>query len=740
MADVKISGLTLGDPAQGSDYIPIDRAGANFRVSAGSIAALSTGELSQLVISDTSFNAVYLGSNPGIEVHQTTGTQASINVFKHGTTGLQPVFVTWRSRGTKDVPLALQSADYFGGYVWGGYDGSAYFGGSYIFAQASENWDATHHGNNLQVNVIDKAGQVNTETFRFGANSGAGSSLSNHSTIDFTVAWGKIIGFANNVNSAADGSISRLNPASLVIGNGSQGDASGLLQARSIGINTAAYVSAQLTIVGDATLGLPVELHSSYANGIDLYTHAAQGFRGPYQEFFKSRGTQSSPAAVQTNDALGGINFGGYDGTAYGVGISIVASAQENWTSSAHGSYLKFYVTPNGSTNVTSPLELHSDLTMIQLLDIGATDLGLSRLGPASLALGNGMQGDYSGTLVGSTVLLGTSVSDGLGFAIEVHGTSFASGGASFISHSNSFPSVAVRTRTSRGTQSAPIGLHAGDYLGFIPFDGYDGTAYATGAQFSIQTGSQWSASNHNASIDVECAQEGNASTTPVFRFGAGTGATPNFYNISLVNLELISSVVLGWTNTVGVNSNIDTGISRLGAASLAIGNGTAGDHSGILSVGSGTQTSPAINISSNVGQTQGFYSIGNNQVSITFGGSGTIGGWTLTGGGTIPTYSHSKAGVIGFAAGNTPGTEVDTAFSRTSAGVIAVGNGTASDTSGALTLKNIFMSDFGSAPTSAGTAGTAGEIVYHSGLLYFCSVTGGVGAATWNKLNMTAV
>ena len=45
-----------------------------------------------------------------------------------------------------------------------------------------------------------------------------------------------------------------------------------------------------------------------------------------------------------------------------------------------------------------------------------------------------------------------------------------------------------------------------------------------------------------------------------------------------------------------------------------------------------------------------------------------------------------------------------------------------------------------GSAPTSVGTAGTAGEILYFNGVLYFCSVTGAAGAATWNKLNMTAV
>lgn len=46
-------------------------------------------------------------------------------------------------------------------------------------------------------------------------------------------------------------------------------------------------------------------------------------------------------------------------------------------------------------------------------------------------------------------------------------------------------------------------------------------------------------------------------------------------------------------------------------------------------------------------------------------------------------------------------------------------------------------------APTSTsggGTAGTIGQIVRFNGVLYFCSVTGVAGSATWNSLNMTAV
>jgi hypothetical protein len=41
MADVKISGLTIGDPAQAGDQVPVNRGGANFSVTAGTIAGIS---------------------------------------------------------------------------------------------------------------------------------------------------------------------------------------------------------------------------------------------------------------------------------------------------------------------------------------------------------------------------------------------------------------------------------------------------------------------------------------------------------------------------------------------------------------------------------------------------------------------------------------------------------------------------------------------------------------------------
>ncbi len=43
-------------------------------------------------------------------------------------------------------------------------------------------------------------------------------------------------------------------------------------------------------------------------------------------------------------------------------------------------------------------------------------------------------------------------------------------------------------------------------------------------------------------------------------------------------------------------------------------------------------------------------------------------------------------------------------------------------------------------APTSAGTAGTLGQIISYSGMLYICSATGSAGHATWNEFNLTPV
>src|SRR6266481_3373122 len=58
------------------------------------------------------------------------------------------------------------------------------------------------------------------------------------------------------------------------------------------------------TLVLQGTGGTPLEIHSIYATGMDMYTHSNTGFRSPHIQMCRSRGTQSAPLAVNQGDDL----------------------------------------------------------------------------------------------------------------------------------------------------------------------------------------------------------------------------------------------------------------------------------------------------------------------------------------------------------------------------------------------------------------------------------------------------
>jgi len=108
-------------------------------------------------------------------------------------------------------------------------------------------------------------------------------------------------------------------------------------------------------------VGIPIEEHNSFANAIDLYTHADAGFRAPYINFYKSRGTRSAPSPVTLTgyelDSIGGINFGGYDGSSYFAGsAAIYTQSDEDWNPTSHGGHISIYGTNNGPFGHTQQL------------------------------------------------------------------------------------------------------------------------------------------------------------------------------------------------------------------------------------------------------------------------------------------------------------------------------------------------------------------------------------------------
>ena len=77
--------------------------------------------------------------------------------------------------------------------------------------------------------------------------------------------------------------------------------------------------------------------------------------------FFRtSRGTLANPSAVQAGDFIGGFGAKGYGATGYSASgrAAVFAAAQQNWTDSAHGTYLYFETTPSDSTTQSEKMRL----------------------------------------------------------------------------------------------------------------------------------------------------------------------------------------------------------------------------------------------------------------------------------------------------------------------------------------------------------------------------------------------
>jgi hypothetical protein len=218
--------------------------------------------------------------------------------------------------------------------------------------------------------------------------------------------------------------------------------------------------------------------------------------------------------------------------------------------------------------------------------------------------------------------------------------------------------------------------------------------------------------------------QNNNASSVPM-------SITPG-----VPTLKLAGGTPIAWVSNASsaILGSIDTGISRLGAASLAIGNGAIGDVSGTLSAhtmllaSGGSASAPVLSFTANT----------NTGIFISGGMNFSIFGVDqfMIGNGFIQINSSTP---IGWGTGG-PGSTLDTGISRLGAGSLAIGSGAAGNTTGNITATTFTVAASGAAPTSAGTAGTVGQIIANGGKLYFCSATGAAGAATWNTITLVPI
>lgn len=188
-----------------------------------------------------------------------------------------------------------------------------------------------------------------------------------------------------------------------------------------------------------------------------------------------------------------------------------------------------------------------------------------------------------------ASLLIGTSTPVA-SYALEIHETTFATE-ALFTHNDTGFQGPQLYLAKSRGTQALPTLVVLGDTLGYLTFKGYDGVTYATGTQILTQTVETWNSTTHGATIVFQATALGGNSAAEVFRMGQAA-ASGFAGNVSRVDLAIENGHVLGWYPSAF--TFLDTGISRISAAVVAMGNGTQGDVTGQLRLGNITFTSAA--------------------------------------------------------------------------------------------------------------------------------------------------
>jgi hypothetical protein len=269
--------------------------------------------------------------------------------------------------------------------------------------------------------------------------------------------------------------------------------------------------------------------------------------------------------------------------------------------------------------------------------------------------------------------------------------------------------------------QSTSLNLAANNGFGL---DQWSLSTSSDGTTATLTVGYTGSATNNLISISKITALNGTA-VAPSYSFASHPGS--GIYNVSGTISFAVSGALKAFINgniNLATNSGMytlgasnDTSFCRISASTVGVGNGTAGDTSGNISA-TLYQTSGSFtpSLASSYGGAFALASGGASPVSARFlFGDGSA--WTLrfakrTGSVTTDLMGFIDTGVFGFLNAGS----FDSSLSRTAAGVIAAGNGTAADTSGTFAAARFLFAGSDAALTRTASAtvavgnGTAGD------------------------------
>jgi hypothetical protein len=418
-----------------------------------------------------------------------------------------------------------------------------------------------------------------------------------------------------NPSLGIDTGISRLGPASLAIGDGTAGDASGSLKLATLSVNGGATDSIKITNSDSAPYALII-------NNLTWGNTDAKGF-GIAQRNTGETDIYNNNIPVLSISPTGIVQFTRpVYSTQFVYSASLDGSAiLLNNASYTYDSYLGtistatdvFLTYGTGATN--TPVISISGVS--GAISLGTSlDASISRIGAASLAIGNGTAGDITGALTLKSLTLSDTTN---GTDLILSNTTAAT-----VSTTNASPLLewsanywTAGSASAADTWTIGSSLAAGTNAGSQLTIQHSGTSNSTATGVTIKgvcgatTGKNGALvvdnGNNNGGIltltansviiSYQCVNStgyfGTTSNHPLVMmtsnsngalildaagggtFGALTGTPGN-------GCLALTGALLAWTAGTGSGTK-DTGISRLGAASLAIGNGTAGDYSGSL-------------------------------------------------------------------------------------------------------------------------------------------------------------